>query len=369
MKNSVIIFLSIPIILLGYKQTDAQIDTTTIKKTNPLALSGYVEAYYCYDFNQPVNNTMPGFVYTFNRHNEITVNLAYLKGSYNTGRVRGIIALGVGTYMNANYAAESGVMKNIYEADVGVKISGKKNIWIDAGVMPSHIGFESAYSPDCWNLTRSMLADNSPYFESGAKISYTTDNNEWYVSALLLNGWQRMQRVDGNSTICSGTQVTFKPSEKVILNFSTFWGNDKADSVHQTRIFQDFYGIFQVTKKFGMIAGIDYGLEQKSKGSNEWNNWFGMAIILRYKPLDKTAIALRAEYYKDENGVIIATYAPGGFKTSGISANFDLSISDNVVWRIEGKLFNNQEKIFTDKKGYATNACPIGTTTLSIAFQ
>jgi hypothetical protein len=100
--------------------------------------------------------------------------------------------------MNSNYAAESGVLKNIYEANVGVKISKHKNLWIDAGILPSHIGFESAVSKDCFTLTRSMQAENSPYFESGAKISYTSDNGKWFVSGLVLNGWQRIQRIDGN---------------------------------------------------------------------------------------------------------------------------------------------------------------------------
>ena len=368
MKKILIIFFATEVLIVCNIEAKTQNDTTTINKPNPLTISGFVEAYYCYDFNQPGNNTLPAFVYTFNRHNEITINIAYLKGSYNTDRVRANLALGVGTYMNASYAAEQGVSKNIYEADAGVKLSKKKNLWIDAGVMPSHIGFESAHSPDCWTLTRSILADNSPYFESGAKLSYTSDNGKWYVSGLVLNGWQRIQRVDGNSTFGSGTQITYKPSGKVTINYSTFFGNDKPDSLHQTRHFHDWYGIFQITNKFSAIAGFDYGMEQKYKNSNDWNNWLGIAILLRYLPTNKTAIAIRAEYYMDENGVIIVTGTPNGFKTSGISANFDYKILDNVLWRVEGKLFSSKDKIFTDKNGTASHTCPMVTTSLSITF-
>ena len=333
-----------------------------------MTISAFVEAYYCYDFNQPGNNTLPGFISTFNRHNEVTINLAYLKESYSTGKVRANLALGVGTYMNVSYVAEPGVLKNVYEADAGVKISKKKSLWIDAGVMPSHIGFESAYSPDNWTLTRSILADNSPYYESGARLCYTSDNGKWYVSALVLNGWQRIQRVNGNSAISGGTQMTYKPTGKITLNYSTFFGSDKPDTAHQTRIFHDLFGIFQFTKKIGLIAGCDYGVEQKFKGSANWNNWLGLAIILRYSPTNKTAIAARAEYYADENGVIIAITTPNGFKITGISANFDYKKSDKVQWRIESKLFNSQDNIFTDKNGVTTNSCPIITTSLSIAF-
>ncbi|MBO9633385.1 MAG: outer membrane beta-barrel protein, partial [Chitinophagaceae bacterium] len=70
--------------------------------------------------------------------NEVNVNLAFLKGSYNSDRVRANLAIGAGTYMNANLAAEPGVLKNIYEANAGIKLSKTANLWLDAGIMPSH---------------------------------------------------------------------------------------------------------------------------------------------------------------------------------------------------------------------------------------
>lgn len=373
--------LALSIFTLGTTQLFAQMPVKTDEETeqdepvaipqaqtNPLTFSGFAEAYYGFDFNQPSNNTRPGFVYSHNRHNEVNINLAFLKGTYVVDRARANVALATGTYMNANYSTEPGVLKNIYEANAGVKLSKKTDLWIDAGVMPSHIGFESAHTPSCWTLSRSIIADNSPYFESGARLSYSSKNGKWYLAGLVLNGWQRIQRVDGNSTVGGGTQITFKPSGKVTLNYSTFFGNDKPDSVHQTRMFHNVYGIFQVTEKFGIIADLDYGMEQKAKGSSDWNNWLGMALILQYKPTNSTAIAVRGEYYLDENGVIIATATPNGFKTSGVSANFDYYVLGNVLWRIEGKLFNSEDAIFTDAAGAASNASVVATTSLSITF-
>ena len=75
----------------------------------PLNFSGFAEAYYSYDFNKPADNNRPFFLYSHNRHNEFNVNLAYIKGSYNADRIRANVALAVGTYMNANYAAEPGL--------------------------------------------------------------------------------------------------------------------------------------------------------------------------------------------------------------------------------------------------------------------
>jgi hypothetical protein len=46
------------------------------------------------------------------------VNLAFVKASYTLSRVRGNLAFAAGTYVNANYVAEPGVLKNLYEANI-----------------------------------------------------------------------------------------------------------------------------------------------------------------------------------------------------------------------------------------------------------
>ena len=138
--------LSIGIVIMNLTSFGQDSSTTEQPIPQPLTISGYVEGYYSYDFNRPENNTRPGFLYSHNKHNEFSVNLAFVKGSYSAERIRANLAIGAGTYMNANYSAEPGVLKNIYEGNVGYKLSAKHNLWLDIGVLPSHIGFESAIS-------------------------------------------------------------------------------------------------------------------------------------------------------------------------------------------------------------------------------
>lgn len=337
------------------------------KQDNPLSFSGFVEAYYSYDFNKPSDNNRPSFFYSHNRHNECNINLAYLKGNYTSDRVRASLALAAGSYMNANYAAEPGVLKNIYEANAGLKISKHKNLWIDIGVLPSHIGFESAHSPDCWILTRSLIADNSPYYEGGAKITYAPDNNKWVMSALALNGWQRIQRISGNSLMSWGTQLQFKPGSKLTLNYSSFLGTDKPDSLRQFRHFHNLYGIFQLSEKLGLILGLDLGQEQKARGSNHYNTWYGTAGILRFTPNTNWAFALRGEYYNDEKGVIISTGTENGFKTFGASFNADRSIGDQFLWRMELRTLSSKDQIFNKGNRLLSNNTAL-TTSFALTF-
>lgn len=336
----------------------------SVKEGPKLSFSGYAEAYYSFDLNEPADHLRPGFLYNHNRHNEVNVNLAYLKGSYASDRVRANLSVMAGTYAQYNLAAESELMRHIFEANVGVRVG--KNVWVDAGIMPSHIGFESAVTKDNMTLSRSMGAENSPYYEAGAKITWSPDE-KWTLAAMYLNGWQRTKRVDGNQTPGFGTQVTFKPNSKVTLNWSTFIGNDKPDSVRQMRYFNDVYGIFNITDKFSLIAGFDYGLEQKEKGKSELNNWYTPVLIAKYAITDKIALAGRYEYYNDENGVIIATGTPNGFKTSGYSLNFDLAPVSNVLFRLEGKLYNSKDDVFV-KNTENKNSNIALTASLAVSF-
>lgn len=330
-----------------------------------LSFSGYAEVYYQYDFNEPSDGNRPGFVFSHNRHNEFNLNLGLARVSYNTERVRGNLALAAGTYMNVNYAAEPVVLKNIMEANAGIRISKKKELWIDAGIIPSHIGFESAISKDCWTLTRSILADNSPYFQSGAKLSYTSGNSKWLFSALMLNGWQRITRVNGNSLISWGTQLQYKPSAKTLLNYSTFIGTDKPDSARQLRFFHNIYGIFSLTDKFGLTLGFDIGTEEKLTGG--CNGWYGTAAILRYGFNDKWAIAVRGEYYNDKNNVIISAASPNGFRSSGFSLNIDHSPFKNALLRMEVKDLRSPDAVFT-RDNNAVRSTTTVVTSLSVSF-
>jgi hypothetical protein len=334
---------------------------------SPFTFSGYIDIYYSYDFGNPDNHTRPGFIYSYNKHNEATLNLGLIKANYSKDNIRGNFALMAGTYAQYNMATEQDLMKNIYEANVGVKVSKTSNLWVDAGVMPSHLGFESAIGKDCMNLTRSILSDNSPYYETGVKLGYTSKSEKWYLAAMYLNGWQRIQKVDGNQTPAFGTQVTYKPSGKTTLNWGTYVGNEQPDNDRKWRYFNNFYGQFKVSEKTNLVAGFDIGAQQTVNGSNDYDTWYSPVIIAQYKPTAKIQLAARGEYYQDKSGVIIATGTQNGFKTFGCSANFDYLVSDNAMFRIEARSLNSKDAIFL-KNNNPTDSNFFITTSMAISL-
>ncbi|WP_395047440.1 porin [Flavobacterium sp.] len=352
------------LIAFGFTTINAQ---ETEKAPNPFTFSGYIETYYSYDFGNPDNHVRPGFVYSHNKHNELNLNLGLAKVNYAKDNIRGNFAIMAGTYAEYNMTAEQDLIKNVYEANIGVKISSKYNLWVDAGIMPSHIGFESAIGKDCQTLTRSVLADNSPYYEAGVKIGYTSKSEKWYLAAMYLNGWQRIQKIDGNQTPAFGTQITYKPSAKATLNWSTYVGNEQPDVDRKWRQFHNLYGQFKVSDKTSLTAGFDIGSQQSVNKSKKYDTWFSPVLIVQYKPTAKIQLTARGEYYDDEKGVIIATGTENGFKTYGFSANFDYLVSDNVMFRIEARNLTSKDEVFL-KNNNPTDNNMFLTTSLAISF-
>lgn len=335
---------------LLHTSAQAQEAAMMAEQPSPVQLSGYLESYAIDDTNNPVNQRRPGFVYSHNVTDKPAINLAMIKAAFNTSRVRANLALGSGTYMRANYAAEPHGLRNIYEANAGLKLSDTSELWLDIGVMPSHIGFESAVGIDNWTLTRSLMADNSPYFETGAKLSYTSEDGKWMATGLLLTGWQRIKRPEGNTTPAIGHQLTYKPNDKLTINSSSFIGNDKSDAQRQMRYFHDFYVQWQLNEHWGLTTAFDIGAEQAAPGSDKYNIWYSPNIVLRYTYSERLQFAARLEHYHDKHGVIISTGTDNGFQTTGASVNMDYRLHPRVVWRNELRQLNSRDAIF-DKNG------------------
>ncbi|SDZ31730.1 MULTISPECIES: porin [Rhodonellum] len=341
------LFKGILLLSLMSFSLSAQVDSVWQQKPE-ISIFGFTDVFYVYDLNEPQGRERQPFLFNHNRHNEFNLNLGLVKLALAHTKYRANFALQTGTYANDNYAAEPGLLKNIFEANIGISLNKKNNLWLDAGVLPSHIGFESAISMDNMTLTRSLLAENSPYFLTGAKLTFTP-KQKWEFAGLMVNGWQRIQRLEGNSLPAFGTQVNFSPTEKTTLNWSTFIGTDDPDAIRRMRYFSNLYGQFQLTEKLGFVAGLDIGTQQRSKGSTATDFWLSPVFIGQYALNNTWKTAIRAEYYQDETGIMIPTDTANGFQTTGLSVTLDYSPAPNLVCRLEGRWLKSKDKIFETK--------------------
>jgi hypothetical protein len=348
---------------------NAQKDSIATRDTNKINVSGYVETYYNFDVDDPESQLVQPFFFNHAEKNQVALNLGMVRLGYDDDKVRGKIGLMAGDYPRYNLAAEPGILQNIFEASAGFRIN--KNMWVDAGIFPSHIGCESAIGKDNINLTRSLIAENSPYFETGVKVSYDR-GKKWSFELLVLNGWQNIKETNRDKAI--GTHVVFKANDRLSISSCGFAGNEKADTAKQYRLFHDLNLVWNKSDKFSLIAAFDIGAEQQPgfDSTSKWNTWHGGSLQLKISPWKKVSFGLRAEEYWDESSVITVptdiSGRPYGFTVQGGSFNIDVSPYKNVLWRTEFRYLNSQHTIFRNSNNKLSNTDMTAVTALIVTF-
>lgn len=292
---------------------------------------GYSEAFYSAHSNLPSVSKSYPFGYAYPDNQSMQINHAQFEFKYRSDDWFGTIGFHSGRYVDENYSLESGFLRSIFSASLGKALSS--TITVEGGVFGSHIGFESAIGPNEWCLSRSILADNSPYFESGLKVTYTPDDR-LSVTALVLNGWQVIS--DPNSNKGLGTQIQWRPSDNLLLNSSTFIGNEQPSaSSEKMRYFHDFFAVLTLSDQLRLATLLDTGIQENGTGG--WDSWTGGALLSQWKISNQFRLGNRVEFFSDPNQVV----ASGVASTWAASVNLDWDVAPSVIWRNEVKQYWN----------------------------
>jgi hypothetical protein len=320
--------------------------------TRTVTWNAFVDTYYAWDFNRPSNfdrafTTQPA------RHNEFNVNLAHVEVKVTAPRMRGRVALQAGTSVQSNYAGEPRVgsisgpelARHIQEAVVGVRAG--ERIWIDEGVYLSHIGQESWISRDNPTYSRSLIADYSPYYETGVKATWTA-SGKLTAQLHILNGWQNISET--NSSKALGVRLDYAATPRVALGYANFIGNEAPDTVpSRLRVFNEVFA-FVTHDPVNVWVTFDYGMQRRAPAAGN-SRWYGGAAIARLKINPTVAVSGRLERYVDPDGVMVTTGTPNAFRVSGGSLGVDVAPVPDVLWRLEVRGYAARDPIFPTHVG------------------
>ncbi|MEJ8800705.1 porin [Pontibacter sp. H249] len=325
------------------------------EEEKPFKISGGVDVYYAYDFSEPFGKDRLYTTQAF-RHNEFNLNWGFLQADYATDKVRATLALHTGTYVQSNYAAEPNELTRlIAQANAGVKLA--EGVWLDAGILPSHIGYESTFSINNEIYTRALMAENSPYFETGAQLTAEV-SDKVTMKFLVLNGWQNIRETNDAKSL--GFGISYTPTDKLTLSYNNYYGNEAPEDDElvevdaKRRYFHNFYAAYTFSDRFNIAGSVDYG-RQELWDSSEKGSWYAGLLLARYRLSERFAVAGRVEHYNDENQIIIATGTPNGFQTSSASLNFDYIPAPNFLWRFEARGYDSEYRIFVGEEGVKDN--------------
>ncbi|MCA0362671.1 MAG: porin [Bacteroidetes bacterium] len=328
MNIKTLLTLSIVLLIIpaAYGQTDS---------SRNFHLSAYAEAYFSMDSKKSGFDRLPYYYYNHTTLSKPDINLAFVKAAYAMERWRTNLAVAAGSYAKENI----GGYVDLFEANAGLKLSSKQNLWLDAGVFPSHIGFESAVSADCPTLSRSIMAENSPYYESGAKLTW--NDERWLVSLLYLNGWQNFKEWQ---TPAVGLQLNYKINTTTVINYSNFITLGNYDDIQ--RNYHNLYMTYNPAKGLNLTAGFDIGIDRSRYVKD--GTWWTPVLIARLPIGNTNSFALRCEYIHDPNSEVLRYMYSIGFPPDQVFAfsfNYDRKLFGKMWFRTEIKKLSGKDML------------------------
>jgi hypothetical protein len=329
---AVLFLASIAIPALAQQPTDqASADAKIMEFLRRTEISGFVDGYYQYNFNNPVTR-QSGQERTFDVfQNSFSLNLAELSfAKVPTPDSRGgfRIDLDYGhtqDIVNGNDPVATNGLNNVgqaylsYQADVG------KGLQIDFGKFVTPLGYEVIKTKDDWNYSRSLLFTLAiPFYHVGFRASYNV-NDKVALAGFVVNGWNNARTVIDEKTVIG--QVTLKPTSAFTVS-ETYIGGPQLPNTHTWRQVADTVATYNLNSKLSLAGNYDYGTDKQSGAVVRWS---GVAGYGRYQANNWFALTPRWEFYSDPQG--FTSGAAQDLKEFTMTSEF--KHKDGVIARLE----------------------------------
>jgi hypothetical protein len=335
----------------------------------PTTLSGFVDVYYGYNANQPSirQNQLRNFDINSGQFGLNMIELIADKATDPTSRVGYHVSLGFGQAMNLVNSTEVGPgavpgtsISNFdqylkegyleYMAPVG------KGLKIDVGKFVTNAGAEVIESKDNWNYSRGLLfAFAIPYFHFGTRATYTF-SDKVSLGTWIVNGWNNS--IDNNTGKTTGFTLTLNPTKKFSVIENYYVGPEHNNYNGAFRHLLDTVITYNPTAKLSLMANYDYGHDHFVAAAvppfvvGPRAVWSGLAGYVKYAPNDKYAIALRGEYFDDNQGFATGTAQ----ELSEYTITFQRMLAGKLMSRLEFRRDTSDTPTFFKHAGLPTSS-------------
>ena len=335
-------------------------------------MGAFIDSYVAFDSGRP-RSLDRAFTTQAARHAEFNVNLAHVEATLTAPRVRGRLAVQAGTSVQVNYAGEPRVggtsgpelARVLQEAYAGYEL--RRGLWIDAGVFFSNVGMEGWISRDNPTYTRSLVADYSPYYSSGARLTWQAASS-LALRVDVVNGWQTISENNEDKTL--GVRIDQSLGHASTVSWYGLAGREAAG---QLRFFNGVGVRTRPTERVEITAQIDVGREgaPDTVGTTAPARvWHGGMVIVRWMMTPRAALVARGERYADPQQVVAVTGTPTGLRATGGSLGLDIHPLPQLLWRSELRTLSNRGAVFPDRRREAgvSSRNTVVVTSLAVSF-
>jgi len=308
-KNKKMKKFSIVMVMVLINQLVFSQDST--KKTSPLTITGSVDAYYRYNFNNAKDSMRTNNYTSFtNSQNSFELGMASVKADYTAGKIEGVADLGFGRRAEEFSYNDKGTLAAIKQAYLSYSPSGKVKFTI--GKWMTHVGYEVCDAYLNRNYSMDYMFSYGPFFHTGLKADITVNKNFAFMLGVA-NPTDMVSASFAKKHILGQVHLTSTNSKlNGYLNY--MGGKDlSGTAVNQG----DVIITGTISSKFSI--GYNGTIKNVRPKAGSSNSWWASALYLNYDPTSIFGLTARGEYFDDKKGV-------AGFGT-GI---YDLTLSGNI---------------------------------------
>ena len=341
-----------------------------------------IDTYYGYNFNNPVGRVNVLRAYDV-LSNEFSLNQASIifehapnvsEGRRWGGRLDLQYGQATDTLQgNPSNEPRPDIYRNIFQAYGTYVAPVGKGLNIDFGKWGSSLGIEGNYTKDQFNYSRSYWFDFLPFYHMGARASLPL-NDRFSLDYWIVNGTNQVEATNGFKDELFG--FTAKPTKSTNWTMNYYLGQEHPDRAPaancgpvpvqpglcftaispapngRTHIF-DSYITWLATPKLTFALEGDYVIQRLWQNaapgqSSAPSHTDGGAGYIQYQFTPKIALATRAEYLSDREGLF-----------SGLSqalkentVTFDYKVANGLLMRYEWRYdYSNQPVFLSDIQG------------------
>jgi hypothetical protein len=341
-------------------------------------ISGTVDTYYGYNFNRPVGRINLLRAYDV-ASNSFSLNQALISverapdvGAGRRFGARMDLMYGQATEtLQGNAANEPRPQAyrplwqvyGTYVAPIG------NGLTLDFGKFASSLGYETNFTKDNFNYSRSYFFNYLPFYHFGLRAKYPV-NGKLAVMYHLMNGAQQSE--DFNKFKSQHVAAILTPTKRVTWQANYYFGREQRDVAPQlnptfaslptqpglsTDVIVpaprgrfhvlDSYVTWLATDKLTLAAEADYVINRAQEFSAP-SRVTGGAAYARYQFTPKLALAGRAEYLSDRGGLFSGVTQ--ALKETTFTADYKLA--EGLLMRGEWRRdFSNRRFFLTDAPG------------------
>lgn len=335
----------------------AQDSATVAAPAGGLKISGYVDAYYRFNFSNPKKEVVedPGFTGSpynnltsfTNSHNSFELGMASVKLEHSVGKVGMVADLGFGKRAEEFSYNDEGTLLAVKQAYITYAPTAA--LKFTAGSFATHVGYELVDPNLNRNYSMSYMFSYGPFFHTGVKADLAFGKSGFMLGVANPTDF----KTANFSRKWLIGQYSIAASDAVKIYFNYQGGNMEDES--KTRVRQgDVVLTAAVSDKFSL--GYNGTVQsRKAKDLNgkygDGSSWWGSALYLNIDPTSSFGLTLRGEYFSDKKDVL-------GFNSSLFVPTLSANIKIGGLKLIpELRLDSSSDsELFVKREGAATKS-------------